>query len=1156
MGHILSTVASTALGPDRRPLEGPRPQPAPFGTPSPGLSESARGTVSVPLSGTNIPAYLSTTAPTPPLPPNRGGPLQQSRAVARARAARNAHAAVMQAGIQARAQEALRHLQELNHQPDTASTAVAPAATSTTTTPRQAGASPVTGDTNPSTSIFTSLLSGAAGTTTSSQNAAGASTSATRQRPRMRHRPSEPPMAPDTLATRSPASASTPASAPSDAASTASGNRRPRAGAPRLASAVPTSSASEPSNPAPSRPTTSTTSTAANPDTSSQNEDRGFVLPPLNLSDPSLLEDHLSLGLLDPAMLLMSPPPAYTGRRSISSTRTMSTIGPSMGGGRRSERSVSPNSARSRGGVGFGGGLGLGGIGMEPIRSEESRSAEGEGATAVPSPRYSVPPSGSPPPPPSHARLSPPPPLTSSSEGEGGDQSDSASLNASSTGSADNAAASSSSDDDDDDDDDDASSFEVTSTDPLVLAWEADRSAGIYTLDERIARDLERRRVAAAQEEDDDDDPNNRQHQAAEHGTSAAAASSWGQRSAPGDSTQVVSSPAAGKESPPRDSRAGDQAAAAQATQSTAADDEEDLALLRRRISHAEASNNSRGVVRALSVHATRSLRAQGRMARERRGRAIPPSSASEEGGSPVAAASAEPLPVPETIIEREEAESHPELAPTVSQTPAPATTVPESEDRPARSLSLRGHRMLAEAAERRMRAEKENRLRATAAVQAQPAVAEEEEAEERLGGASIPAPTETVATTRATEEGIATSPQPTPARPRVAPPPPPPRSRPLSGDRSPAPAFASSSPSIAWGAAAAARPSQASLRRPSSIRRVPPPPPPNAAEILAARRASLRPVTANDIPSSAGSPSTFRTAPPVPSSEQPTPVVSAVAGESSSSPSGQPGMPSVHPHARANSVPPPSVSNASALPPAVPIVQPHARSASVAPASAPTPSSPPRPPRRRPLPVPPTSLGTDRVDAFTALRQSQGFGVADAGARPSLPAAVPTPENQRQPQAEAPSEPGPPLPRRPPRRDAPAPPVEAVVSSAPSQPAHSAAVGDATMPPPPSGEPSSARAVPSTTSTSEATRASQQPATVAAAAGEATGPLTPPLSPGLSMYTDLDLLLARLESQENGGDGAGRAEVHAAEGGDRDGAIPNGGQHYEVRPFPSPPLS
>lgn len=47
-------------------------------------------------------------------------------------------------------------------------------------------------------------------------------------------------------------------------------------------------------------------------------------------------------------------------------------------------------------------------------------------------------------------------------------------------------------------------------------------------------------------------------------------------------------------------------------------------------------------------------------------------------------------------------------------------------------------------------------------------------------------------------------------------------------------------------------------------------------------------------------------------------------------------------------------------------------------------------------------------------------------------------------------------------------------------------------------------------------------------------------------MYTDLDLLLARLESQENGGNGAGGADVEAAAGGDRDGAIPHGGQHYE----------
>ena len=173
------------------------------------------------------------------------------------------------------------------------------------------------------------------------------------------------------------------------------------------------------------------------------------------------------------------------------------------------------------------------------------------------------------------------------------------------------------------------------------------------------------------------------------------------------------------------------------------------------------------------------------------------------------------------------------------------------------------------------------------------------------------------------------------------------------------------------------------------------------------------------------------------------------------------------------------------------------------------------------------------------------------------MPAPVRSPpeaQPQQQPEEESPSEPGPPLPRRPPRRDAPAPPVV----SAPSQPALPAA-GVTAAPLPTTEAPTPPQAMPSVSTAAEATRAPRQPPAAAAVGGGGGGgaaaPLTPPLSPGLSMYTDLDLLLARLESQENGGNGAGGADVEAAAGGDRDGAIPHGGQHYEVRPFPSFPI-
>ncbi|GAA5877697.1 hypothetical protein JCM3774_006645 [Rhodotorula dairenensis] len=1140
-GSSSRTSGSSAFGQshDRRPLEGPRPQPLPLGAAAPSSSDTVRPPLASPvLTGSNIPAYLSATAPTPPLPPSRGGPLQQSRAVARARAARNAHAAVMQAGIQARAQQALSQLQDLQPQQQrraelssTSSTPVTSTRAATTARGGEAASSTLAAPTEATTTATAARRSqspGGAGTETRGDGATA------RQRPRMRHRPSEPPLAPETVSPRSAAAATTTTATTIDP-----GPSRTRDGAPRPAavSSAPPAAGSETSRPrtrtrvrdtappgASGTASTTVRSTGASPQTeSAAPSSQNFVLPPLNLSDPSLLEDHLSLGLLDPAMLLMSPPPAYTGRRSLSSTRTMSTIGQNMGAPARSasERSASPSSARGGGGGGGRGAGALGlGLGMEPIRDGGPASE----AAVVPSRRYSMPPSepppatvGGPPPPAPLTRLSPPPPLTSSSE-----------------------ASSSSEDDDDDDDDDDASSFEVTSTDPLVLAWEADRSAGIYSLDERIARDLERRRLAAAHEEDAEEEEDagtagasTAAPQEAEATTSAAG----GAGGEADNSSEVTGSRQIGSSGSPIATRTGKSPMpAVEATTTTTEDDEQDFALLRRRISHAEASNNSRGVVRALSVHATRSLRAQGRVARERRGRVVPPPSATGEGGgSPLAEAAGPalapapaPLPVPETILEREEAEPSPgassSLAATARPTAVPApvaaagpSSVPETDERPARSLSLRGHRMLAEAAERRMRAEKESRLRTAAAVEAQPAVAEEDAEDEAVAPSSPPVVSNL---TRAERNQASTSPPPpTPPRPRVVPPPPPPRSRPLSGERSPAPAFTSSTPSIAWGAAAAL-PTQASLRRPASIRRAPPPPPPNAAEILAARRASLRPVTANTA-SSGGAASTSRPTPivppdsPAPPRETPTAPAqpSDIATDESSLP---------RPQVRPNSAP---IVTATALAPAVPVVPTqHVRSASLAPvAGAPSPS----PPRRRPLPTPPAPLGDDRIDAFTALRrQSQGLGTSISA--PSSPAPTQAPvleaqqqqqrvQTRQQQQEEETSAPGPPLPRRPTRREPPAPPVAISASAAPST------TEDATIP--------------------QVTAQGQVAAPTTASPSSVPQPTmtSPPVSPGLSMYTDLDLLLARLESQENGTEGQATGSGASA-----DSSAPRGGQNYE----------
>ncbi|BGP31716.1 hypothetical protein JCM10296v2_003490 [Rhodotorula toruloides] len=687
------------------------------------------------------------------------------------------------------------------------------------------------------------------------------------------------------------------------------------------------------------------------------------VLPPLAFSsiDDSSLDDHLSLGLLDPSMLLMSPPPAYTGRGEAGDLPPLPSLGSAALGGREARRRGERYS-------------------MAPPGSPPSSAL----ALSLPPPPTSLPPPSLPRPTTS--------PSSSSSE---------ASLS-------------------DAENDNDTDSFILHSSDPLVLAWEADRSAGIYSLDERIERDLERRRRAARGSPIDGGEG---------EGTSAAAA--------PGSSASALASDT----SAGADADAGAEAEA----EADAEDDPTALALLRRRIALAERENNSRGVVRALSVHATRSMRRAGRAARERRGRGASLGGAAglgevrEEDGAVAVeemrpAENAKP-PSPAQTTPSPAPSPSPPSAPTAatpsSPSPAPAesevepesesdaqTSAPATSARPSRTLTLQGHRMLAEAAERRMAAERAARARAAQtatpasairaeAVRTTEGQVEKEEAPQRsevyerlfpvrpgLFGASSARPAQQTSTPTVTSEPseASTAAPPTPPKSRPPPPPPPPRSRPPSARNSlggpPEPS-----------AAASASSAPVAPARTPSFRRPPPPPPPGASAILAARRASLRPT-------------------------QPVP-------------------------------PAPPASNA-------------------------------EPARRRPLPVPPAPLAEDRLDAFTALRMARG----ELPSSPRLPLSTDDQATPRAAASPAPVEPtpaavvehpGPPLPRRPPR----AAPAAASISAAQEQPATLAQV------------------------------------------------------PEFSMYTDLDLLLARLEAQENGSPAPGTTEGVAAE-------ATQGGENYD----------
>ncbi|PRQ76763.1 hypothetical protein AAT19DRAFT_12181 [Rhodotorula toruloides] len=436
-------------------------------------------------------------------------------------------------------------------------------------------------------------------------------------------------------------------------------------------------------------------------------------------------------------------------------------------------------------------------------------------------------------------------------------------------------------------------------------------------------------------------------------------------------------------------------------------------------------------------------MRRAGRAARERRGRGASLGGAAglgevreeegagtveetrpAEGGKPLSPAqmtsspapSPSPAPADATPSSPSPASVEPEPEPeseSDAETSAPATSA-----RPSRTLTLQGHRMLAEAAERRMAAERAARARAVgtatpsppvaAAVEASRATEGQGEAEapqrsevyERLfpvrpgllGTSSASTARQTSAPTTTT--GLSESPTAAPSPPSKSrpPPPPPPPSRPSSAGNS---LEQSTDPSSA---APSPGPSTEPARTPS-VRRPPPPPPPGASAILAARRASLR---------------STQSTPPAP------------------------------------------------------------------------PASTAEPARRRPLPVPPAPLAEDRLDAFTALRMARGElpaspRLSSSGDGYATPRPAPSPAPVEPTPADVVEHPGPPLPRRPPR----AAPAAAVVSNAQEQPAALAEV------------------------------------------------------PEFSMYTDLDLLLARLEAQESGSPAEGA----------RDGSVTEpaqGGENYD----------
>ncbi|GAA5968771.1 hypothetical protein JCM11641_000726 [Rhodosporidiobolus odoratus] len=903
----------------------------------------------------------------------------------------------------------------------------------------------------------------------------------------------------------------------------ASASTRPsRSPRPPIASPSPqlppsTTSASRPSQPSsaqrpisaqPSRPTPSTSRrppapSPPLPQALSQSQSAP-ILPPLNFS-PSLAADadqdetldaHLSLGLLDPSMLLMSPPPAYvapppasragggaSGRGSAS--REASPPALSLGAAVTSLSTPAAAGGRQAGSLQ---GAQTGRSGTMSYIPLPSATNEGLPQTA------STPPF---PPPPSFPNVTSQHPDQPRAAGSSSTPLPATTASPLPTSSlpldpSDSISDSSSSSSGDSSGEEGEEEF-ASPSDPLVLAWEADRSAGIWSLDQRIERDLARRRAAAAT--------------AVEGNSSAAKSQSVHPTATRSDDVRATS--AARVEQ--------DQGAAEAAADDEEDEDEDDpagLEDLRQRILRAERSNNSRGVVRALSLHATKSISASARRRSTRVGSVLspipplPPSSLAKAGGSTrtgtgmtstagvgdvrEAARRARERALARLegrrllrvgsgpvldVAQEEEGEGHgdapipmlPARSAIEARTPASTSTstqaagvgttgvVPTAEEeeeeededdsyapaRPARSVSLSGHRLLAEAAERRMLAARAARQRVeeASAVSVSTVVEEDDESQsDQQQQQEVDQPEVPKEELRSETYGrlFPTS-----------------SSTGLFGSRpspSPLPAIASSSTPQPSSATSATKPR-------------PPPPPPSrpSSAVLSARPSS-----------------------PTPSSHRTSPLPSSSTSL-----------------ARASSLrraPPPPPANAAAI---LAARQTSLRSASTPAASTPpssapapsasTPLSASSPPpiagensRRRPLPIPPSQPGQGRVDAFTALRAARALNpvtptpLVSPSPSPASAAAPQTGQTAEMEQSQRVAHPGPPLTRRPlsMRRppSAPQPQRHSATAYTPSVPG--------SVPPQQSGEAAAPTAV-----------------------AEEEEPLT--------MYTELDLLLARLEARE-----------------------------------------
>ncbi|GAA5971139.1 hypothetical protein JCM21900_000947 [Sporobolomyces salmonicolor] len=570
--------------------------------------------------------------------------------------------------------------------------------------------------------------------------------------------------------------------------------------------------------------------------------------------------------------------------------------------------------------------------------------------------------------------------------------------------------------DNDDDEEADPSDSESSPPDPLVLAWEADRLTGRYTLDERIARDLERRRAAESAEE-----------------------------------------PPAGE---------GDGGGEAER--------EDDLTEIRQ----AELAHDPRRLSRALSRHASRSIRREGRHGPERRRRRASASVetvAEDEGeqqhggegvAEPRASTSTPSVESTSASLERRPLPPPPASTEAMSEPVAPVPTGAEQEEEEigdddyqlaqlARSVTISGHRLAAAAAERRLAAERAAREHGEleAVVEKEEAAAQPQEqspssstaSSSTVAPLSIPrsAPLPQLVPLQPEPASSVPAPLarrlPNPSSPDLKPTPPPVPPKRLIGRRS---------LDVEQSQATAAVVASGSRRRP-------PPPPPPAAQV--ARRVSLRsgasPVLeqrqaphSDPLPTAGGTSTTFSTA-------------------------ASPFSPPLHlPGSSAPRPEPPQ-------PPPLGLSSPQPRSR-----------------RPRPLPIPPQPLRQDRIDAFTALRAAQG-----AWGPPAPSASVPV--------------------------------AAAAAASAPSL---------AEM------EQMAARPM-----LRESLSSSSSMSSTADVHGPSL-PRSPPGLPGepvqglpqdrledvLSAYTDLDLLLARLEGQERtdpegaGGEAAVRGEGAQGQGG------------------------